>query len=214
MVDDKLASIRREYALKELSRRTVDADPFVQFSCWMDEALAAEVKDATGMTLSTASRNGVVTSRVVLLKGIDPAGLVFYTNYGSKKATDMGENPNIALHFFWRELERQVEVTGRAQKVSREESEAYFATRPRDSQLGAWASHQSDTLASRSALEARFAELEVEYEGRDVPCPPVWGGYLVVPDSFEFWQGRVSRLHDRILYSRDGEHWAISRLSP
>src|SRR6185369_9678581 len=178
MVDGRLASIRREYALKELSRRTVDRDPFVQFSCWMDEALAAAVKDATGMTLSTAAGDGRVSSRVVLLKGIDPEGLVFYTNYGSRKATDIGQNTSVALHFFWRELERQVAITGRAEKVSREQSEAYFATRPRDSQLGAWASHQSETLASRADLESRFAELEIEYQEREVPCPTFWGGYL------------------------------------
>lgn len=214
MVDGRLASIRREYALKELSRRTVDPDPFVQFSCWMDEALEAEVKDATGMTLSTASSEGQVSSRVVLLKGIDPAGLVFYTNYGSRKSAEIEQNSNVAIHFFWRELERQVAITGRASKLSREESDSYFATRPRDSQLGAWASHQSSVLASRGDLESRFAELEVEYEGRDVPCPPFWGGYLVVPSSFEFWQGRVSRLHDRIVYRSDGDSWSISRLSP
>src|SRR2546421_11858786 len=132
MVDATLASIRREYALKELSRRTVDADPFAQFSCWMDEALAAEVKDATAMTLSTADADGRVSSRVVLLKGIDTSGLVFYTNYGSRKAADIEADPHVALHFFWRELERQVEITGRAQKIPREQSETYFATRPRD----------------------------------------------------------------------------------
>ena len=214
MVDERLASIRRDYALKELGRRSVDADPFVQFSCWMDEALASEIADATAMTLSTADREGQVTARVVLLKGIDPAGLVFFTNYGSKKCANIEANRRVSLHFFWRALERQIAVTGTAGKIDRAESEAYFATRPRDSQIGAWASRQSEELASRLDLETRFAELELEYEGRDVPCPPHWGGYRVEPDSFEFWQGRLSRLHDRILYTRKGEAWAITRLYP
>ena len=214
MVDERLASIRRDYALKELSRRTVDPDPFAQFSCWMDEALAAEIADATAMNLSTASADGRVTSRIVLLKGVEPSGFVFFTNYGSRKSADIDANSQVSLHFFWRALERQVAITGRAEKVSRTESEAYFATRPRESQLGAWASHQSEELTSRADLETRFAELHAEYEGRDVPCPPFWGGFRVVPDTFEFWQGRVSRLHDRILYRRDTGSWAITRLNP
>ena len=214
MINEQLASIRRDYALRELSRKTVDPDPFTQFSCWMDEALKAEVPDATAMTLSTVSADGRPSSRVVLLKGVDPDGLVFFTNYGSKKAGDIDANASVSLHFFWRELERQIGVTGTAAKISREESEIYFATRPRDSQIGAWASSQSSELASRSDLEARFAELEAEYKGRDVPCPPFWGGFRVSPASFEFWQGRISRLHDRILYRLDGGKWQISRLSP
>jgi pyridoxamine 5'-phosphate oxidase len=214
MVSGELASIRREYALRELSRKTVDPDPFTQFSCWMDEALKAEVPDATAMTLSTVDADGRPSARVVLLKGVDAAGLVFFTNYGSKKARDIEANAFVSLHFFWRELERQLSVRGTASRVSREESEAYFATRPRDSQIGAWASSQSSELASREDLEARVAEISLEYEGRDVPCPPFWGGFQVAPVSFEFWQGRVSRLHDRISYRLDGHDWKISRLSP
>jgi pyridoxamine 5'-phosphate oxidase len=180
----------------------------------MAEALNSQVIDATAMLLSTADAGGQPTSRVVLLKAFDEDGFVFYTNYESKKAADIAENPRVSLHFFWPDLERQLIITGTAEKISREESEEYFKSRPEDSKLGAWASKQSSVINDRRALEAQFAEAEERFRGREIPCPEFWGGYRVTPNNFEFWQGRASRLHDRICYERDGEGWNIVRLSP
>jgi pyridoxamine 5'-phosphate oxidase len=211
-----LSSIRSDYALKELTEDSVSHDPFAQFEQWMDEALTSQVHEPTAMTVSTVGADGQPASRTVLLKGYSPAGFIFFTNYESKKAGDIEHEPRVALHLFWRELERQVEITGVAEKTSRGESEAYFATRPRASQIGAWASKQSSILASRSELEERVAKLEAEYDGREreIPCPPNWGGYRVRPLSVEFWQGRRSRLHDRLRYQQNGGMWEIVRLSP
>jgi pyridoxamine 5'-phosphate oxidase len=192
----------------------VAKDPFTQFGTWMAEALNSEVLDATAMLLATADAGGRPSSRVVLLKSFDERGFVFYTNYESKKGQDIAGNPQVSIHFFWPDLERQLIITGTAEKVSREESEAYFDSRPEDSKLGAWASHQSSVVANRQELEARFAEAEVRFRGRPIPCPPFWGGYRVAPRSFEFWQGRASRLHDRICYELSGGDWTITRLSP
>ncbi len=166
------------------------------------------------MTVSTVDQACRPSGRVVLLKAYDENGFVFYTNYDSHKATDLSSNPNICMHFFWPDLERQLIIEGTAAKNSREESEAYFASRPRDSQLGAWASKQSSIVSSRDELEERFADLADKYNGQDIPCPPFWGGFLVTPAKFEFWQGRLSRLHDRICYLREGASWKIVRLSP
>jgi pyridoxamine 5'-phosphate oxidase len=209
-----LASIRREYALEELSEDSVSEDPVAQFGLWMEEAIGSQVMEPTAMTLSTVSVDGQTTARVVLLKGYDANGFVFFTNYLSKKATDISEEPRVSLHFLWRELERQVGITGTAAKVDRRESEEYFATRPRASQIGAWASEQSKPVGSRKELEDRVVALDAEYADREIPCPPDWGGYLVEPVTLEFWQGRRSRLHDRLRYDRCGERWAITRLSP
>jgi pyridoxamine 5'-phosphate oxidase len=208
-----LAALRREYSRQELSESSVAADPFVQFANWFEEYLNSGPLEPNAMTLSTAGRDTVPTSRVVLLKGFDPAGFVFFTNYESKKAQQLAENPHAALHFFWPELERQVAISGIAGKVSREESESYFLSRPLESRMGAWASKQSSVVAGREELEKSFADVRARF-GDTVPCPPFWGGFRVVPDRFEFWQGRPSRLHDRILYTRSGDAWEISRLSP
>lgn len=208
-----LADLRRDYSGKPLSKADVDQDPFAQFGVWMNEALRSEILDATAMTLSTVGSDGCPSARIVLLKGFDERGFVFYTNYESRKASDLDANPNVVLSFFWPQLHRQVMVSGRAKRTSQEESEQYFKSRPVDSQIGAWASKQSSVIESRSVLEERFEEIRLEY-GDDVPLPPFWGGFRVVPDRFEFWQGRASRLHDRIVYKLVDQKWLLERLSP
>ena len=214
MGDRRLADIRREYSLKELTRRSVSSDPFEQFAVWMDEALQAEVPEGTAMTLSTAGLDGIASSRVVLLKGYDESGFVFFTNYESRKGRELASDPRASLNFFWPHLERQVNIRGSVERTSREESEEYFRSRPFESRIGAVASHQSATLASREDLESRVAELTKLYAGKDVPTPENWGGYRLAPIQFEFWQGRPSRLHDRICYRHIDEKWEISRLYP
>ena len=209
-----LAQIRREYSREELSEDQVDPDPIVQFGHWMAEAIAAELPEPTAMCLSTVDAEGKPSSRMVLLKGFDGDGFVFFTNYNSRKGRDLAENPNAALTFFWPELERQVRITGLADKVSPEESDEYFKTRPFTSRVGAWASDQSEVLSSKMALAAKAAKLAVKYATGNVPRPPHWGGYRVGPDLIEFWQGRPSRLHDRIVYKLIEDEWKISRLSP
>ena len=214
MGNTDLANLRRDYSSRELSESTIATDPFVQFSTWMDEAINSEVLDANAMTVATVDTGGLLSSRVVLLKGFDRNGFVFFTNYESKKASDLDSNSNLSLHFFWPDLQRQVSISGMAAKTSREESEAYFASRPVDSQIGAWASKQSTVLANRKELEDRVAETKKRFDGQDIPCPPFWGGFRVTPIRFEFWQGRSSRLHDRICYTLNDGHWEITRLSP
>jgi pyridoxamine 5'-phosphate oxidase len=214
MDKETLANLRRDYSSRQLSRSSVARDPFTQVGTWMAEALNSQVLDASAMLLATADADCRPSTRVVLLKSFDENGFVFYTNYESKKAADIAENPNVALQFFWPYLERQLMIKGTAEKISRQESEAYFYSRPEDSKLGAWASKQSSALTDRAELEMQFAEAEQRFAGIEIPCPPLWGGYRVRPVSFEFWQGRASRLHDRICYERDGEDWNIVRLSP
>jgi pyridoxamine 5'-phosphate oxidase len=182
---------------------------------WYEQALAAIPILPNAMTLATATRGGVPSARVVLMKDFDDDGFVFYTNYVSRKSRELDENPVAALSFYWAELERQVRITGRVTKTAREESEVYFRTRPRDSQLGAWASEQSAVISSREILEENMERLVKQYEGREVPLPSYWGGYRLVPDIIEFWQGRASRLHDRLRYTRQSNgEWLIERLSP
>lgn len=194
---------------------SLHANPFAALQGWYDEAVASGLLAPNAMTLATVSPDGKPSARIVLLKEIDGRGLVFYTNYESRKARELAANPAAALVFYWAPLDRQVRVEGRVEKTSREESQAYFATRPRGSQLGAWASMQSAVLPGREPLEARLAELERSYpEGTPVPCPPYWGGYRLLPDSFEFWIGRPNRLHDRHLYTRRGGAWNVARLAP
>ncbi len=214
MIDVNLADLRKTYSKMELTERSVDADPFEQFGKWMNEALAAELPEPTAMTLATASAEGRPSSRIVLLKGFDHRGFVFYTNYKSRKGRDLAENPFAAMHFFWPELERQVDVSGRVERASAEESDAYFASRPFDSRIGAWASRQSEKIASRSVLVKRVMKIVAMHPTGHVPRPPHWGGFRLIPDRIEFWQGRPSRLHDRICYELTDGAWQHARLSP
>jgi pyridoxamine 5'-phosphate oxidase len=208
-----LADLRRDYARESLSERDVAADPIAQFEKWFAQALSAGMIEPNAMTLATSTRDGHPSARIVLLKGVDAKGFVFFTDYRSRKGTELDANPHVSLCFWWGELQRQVRITGTVARASREESEAYYRTRPHGSRIGAWASHQSAPLASREPLEREVQRLEAKYPD-DVPLPPHWGGYRVTPDSIEFWQGRPSRLHDRIVYTRDGGAWKIGRLSP
>jgi pyridoxamine 5'-phosphate oxidase len=211
---DRVARLRREYTRAGLRESDADPDPIEQFRRWFEEALGAGLHEPNAMTLATATPDGRPSARVVLLKGLDERGFVFYTNYGGRKAREIRENPYCALVFYWGELERQVRVEGRAERLSGDESDAYYASRPRGSRLGAWVSEQSRPVEGREALEERLRRVEEEYEGREVPRPPFWGGYRVEPESLEFWQGRENRLHDRLLYSRSGAGWEITRLQP
>jgi pyridoxamine 5'-phosphate oxidase len=208
-----LASIRSEYSLKTLEEASVDRDPMKQFGVWMAQAIHAQVPEPTAMTLATVDAKGRPSGRIVLLKGIDARGFVFYTNYESRKGRDLAASPVAALTFLWKELERQVRIEGRVEKVTAAESDEYYTTRPLGSRIGAWASPQSEAIASREWLEQRWAELGREH-GEQPPRPPHWGGYRVMPDYLEFWQGRRSRLHDRVCYAREGPGWKISRLAP
>jgi pyridoxamine 5'-phosphate oxidase len=198
-----------------LDETTADPDPIRQFGAWYRDAEATSMREPNAMTLATASREGRPSARIVLLKGFDAQGFVFFTNYESRKGEELDQNPLAALVFHWRELTRQVRVEGRAGRISVEESDAYFQTRPRGSQLGAWASAQSQAIEGREALEQRFKDLAATHEGRPIPRPPFWGGFRLTPDAIEFWQGRLDRLHDRFRYvlAEDGL-WTRKRLSP
>jgi pyridoxamine 5'-phosphate oxidase len=208
-----LADLRKEYALKTLDEADVDRDPLKQFGVWMVEAIHAQIPEPTAMTLATADAAGHPSARVVLLKGLDPRGFVFFTNYESRKGLELAANPFAALTFFWKELERQVRIEGTVEKVSAAESSAYYVTRPLGSRVGAWASPQSRAIDNRAWLEKRWTELGAQ-QGENPERPPHWGGYRVIPGYLEFWQGRMSRLHDRIAFSRVGDAWKIARLAP
>jgi pyridoxamine 5'-phosphate oxidase len=207
--------LRKEYRMAGLDRAGLDPDPVAQFGRWFSEAVAAGLPEPNAMTLATASADGRPSARIVLLKGFDASGFVFYTSYASRKGGELAANPWAALVFHWAPLERQVRVEGRVERTSREESEAYFRSRPLGSRLGAVASAQSRPIPSREVLEERVAELEARY-GEEVPLPDWWGGYRVRPEALEFWQGRPDRLHDRFRYTRPGPGaaWTIERLSP
>ncbi len=214
-ISEELAALRRDYAMAALSEEDVDADPFAQLQHWLQQAMAAQLPEPNAMTLATATSEGRPSARVVLLKGLDHRGLVFYTNYESRKGAELWENPWAALLFFWPELERQVRIEGRTERLSAEESATYFQSRPRESQIGAWASPQSKVIAGRQVVEQRYREMSEQFVHDEVlPLPPFWGGYRVAPHYFEFWQGRPSRLHDRICYARLEQGWRIARLAP
>jgi pyridoxamine 5'-phosphate oxidase len=214
---EDLSDLRREFANGELRPETMSADPFEEFAQWFEQAKARIQLDPNAMTLATVDADGRPAARTVLLKYFDRSGFVFFTNYESRKARHIARNNNVALLFWWPELERQVEIDGTAERVSKAESARYFASRPRGSQLGAWVSQQSRVITSRKLLQMKLEELKRKFEDREVPFPSFWGGFRVVPRSIEFWQGRPSRLHDRICYVRDTEAdggWRVERLSP
>jgi pyridoxamine 5'-phosphate oxidase len=209
-----LTSIREEYRQAALDETHVDADPFAQFAKWMEQALAAKLKEPTAMALATATRDGLPSVRMVLLKGFDHRGFVWFTNYESLKGRQLAQNPSAAICFYWTELERQVRISGAVARTGRGESVEYFNSRPPRSRLAAAASRQSSTLLDRHELEVAFETLAAEYPDGDVPAPENWGGYRLAPSSFEFWQGRPDRLHDRIQYRRSAGGWVIERLAP
>ncbi len=209
----ELAKIRTDYKLASLDLKDVDASPFVQFEKWFKEAQSANVAEVNAMSLATANTEGKPSVRIVLLKDFDHRGATFFTNYDSRKGNDLTANPMAAMVFFWPELERQIRIEGRVERVSADESDAYYSVRPVPSRIGAWASPQSRMIASRESLENRVAEFSNQYG--DAPVrPPYWGGYRLVPNVFEFWQGRASRLHDRLCYHLTGPVWDIMRLAP
>jgi pyridoxamine 5'-phosphate oxidase len=210
-----LADLRREYEQRGLAEGDLAAEPMAQFRAWFAQALVADPKDANAMTLATVDREGRPAARIVLLKGIDERGFVFFTNYESRKGRELAENPHAALTFFWPLLDRQVRIEGEVLRTSREESAAYFASRPLGARLGAWASRQSRLLSGREELERELAEVTARFAGREVPLPDFWGGYRLLPIAVEFWQGRPSRLHDRFRYERSpAGDWRVARLSP
>ena len=211
----EIADIRRDYTFKKLSEQEVNADPIKQFSQWWEEAVQSKVDEVNAMTLATASPDGLPSARIVLLKGFNEQGFIFFTNYESYKGKQLAENPKACLVFFWKELERQVRITGLVVKVSKEENDEYFYSRPEASRIGAWASPQSRVIENRHWLDQKFNELVKKSEGTTIERPAYWGGYLVKPVEIEFWQGRPSRLHDRIQYSlEDSGKWKIERLAP
>lgn len=206
--------LRTTFSKASLDEKDVLSDGVEQFKKWFAEAVDAKVNEVNAMSLSTVSKAGKPSSRIVLLRNIDQDGFVFYTNYESRKGGEIHDNPNVALLFFWPELERQVRIEGVLIKQGAEESDKYFNSRPRESKLGAWTSAQSKVVSSRKVLDEEYEKLSKKYPGNDVPRPAYWGGYILKPSSLEFWQGRPGRLHDRILYSKNGEVWKIERLAP
>jgi pyridoxamine 5'-phosphate oxidase len=210
-----IAALRQDYLSHGLHRAELDPDPFKQFASWFEAAVTAAIPDVNAMSLATVARDGSPAVRIVLLKGVSEGGFVFFTNYESAKAREIAENPRVALNLFWVQLARQIRINGRVEKTSEKESEEYFHSRPLGSQLGAWASRQSEVIANRAALETQLAEVTKRFEGGIIPLPPHWGGYRVMPETIEFWQGRTNRLHDRFRYTRQADgNWLIDRLSP
>lgn len=214
-MENNLADLRREYTMASLDIDSVDKNPMSQFRKWFEEAQKSELLEPNAMVISTVDENDQPFQRTVLMKALDDKGIVFYTNYNSRKAKQLAKNANISLLFPWYGLERQVAIIGTAEKVSTKESLQYFSSRPYGSQLGAWVSQQSKVISSRSILETKLAEMKQKFKEGKVPLPDFWGGYRVIPSSIEFWQGRQSRLHDRLIYEKDADgNWNISRMAP
>lgn len=209
-----LADLRKDYAKAELNETDIDPNPITQFKFWFEQAIKAEIPEPNAMSIATVSSDGKPSNRIVLLKGYDESGFVFFTNYESRKGREITENPNVSLLFFWPELERQIRIEGTAEKISTTDSMKYFFSRPVASQLGAWASAQSAIIEGRNILEKKMNELKEKFRGKEIPFPHFWGGFKIKPVAIEFWQGRRSRLHDRIQYVKEGASWRIQRLSP
>jgi pyridoxamine 5'-phosphate oxidase len=210
-----IAGLRFDYSSRGLRRTDLDPDPIHQFNLWFTDAANAGIRDANAMSLATSTRDGAPSVRIVLLKGFDERGFVFFTNYSSEKGKQLETNPRAALALYWVQLERQVRIAGKVERTSREDSERYFQSRPSASQLSAWASRQSEVIDSRQILDARLAKISERYEKGKIPLPPHWGGYRVHPQVIEFWQGRQNRLHDRFRYTRQADgKWQIDRLAP
>jgi pyridoxamine 5'-phosphate oxidase len=209
-----LESIRIEYTRGALDISNIGNDPFIFFGKWLDEAIYTGIADPTAMSVSTIGQDGFPQSRIVLLKSFDNLGFIFFTNYTSQKGKSIEQHPGASLLFFWPELQRQVRITGEVNKVSREITESYFSSRPRSSQIGAWASAQSEEIPSREHLEKLFEDIEEKYRDTDIPAPAHWGGYILKPLRFEFWQGRESRMHDRFSFEKTDSGWHIRRLAP
>jgi pyridoxamine 5'-phosphate oxidase len=214
MTDYSIADLRLNYTRQQLLETEVDPNPIKQFQVWFDQAMTADILEPNAMTIATTTKAGIPSARIVLLKGVDERGFVFYTNYESRKGQELAANPYACLVFWWGVLERQVRIEGSVEKVAEAETEAYFHSRPLGSQLGAWASNQSRVIPDRAVLEQRLADLTRQYQNQAVPRPPHWGGFRVIPTAIEFWQGRPSRLHDRLLYRLIDSSWKIERLSP
>jgi pyridoxamine 5'-phosphate oxidase len=209
-----LADFRKEYSDRGLRRVELDTDPIAQFSSWFAQAIEFGVHEPNAMTVATVDENGMPYQRTLLLKNVDSRGFTFFTNYKSLKAAQLEKNPRVCLLFPWLTLERQIIIQGTVEKVSQEESQQYFTSRPRESQIGAWVSNQSEVIASRDVLTRQLAEIRERFQDGDIPLPPHWGGYLVRPERIEFWQGGAARLHDRFIYQLENGQWKIERLSP
>lgn len=214
MTQPSIADLRQNYTRQQLLETNVDPNPIKQFQLWFEQARSVDILEPNAMTLATASKDGIPSARIVLLKGVDDRGFTFYTNYESRKGQELAANPQAVLVFWWEPLERQVRIEGTVEKVTKQETEEYFHSRPRGSQLGAWASPQSQVISSRDVLETRLEDITHTYQEQEIPRPAHWGGYRVIPHAIEFWQGRPNRLHDRLRYRLNQDHWAIERLAP
>ncbi|HMQ68707.1 MAG TPA: pyridoxamine 5'-phosphate oxidase [Ignavibacteria bacterium] len=216
-MNNNTAGIRKDYVFNEkneLNGSTISKDPFTLFQEWFDKALESDPSEANAMSLATSTKDGKPSVRTVLLKGFDKNGFLFFTNYHSRKGKELEENPYASLLFFWRSLERQIRISGKTEKVSREDSEIYFHSRPYDSQIAALCSDQSSVIPDRKYLDEKFISLKEKFNGNEIPLPAFWGGFRLIPDNMEFWQGRQNRLHDRILFTKENNNWKTARLSP